>query len=302
MPTDIAALHAIIAQQAADLAAERQARACQDSELAAAKAGLVVKALEVEKLKAQLARLRRMQFDRFSEKIDREIEQLELTLEELEATPEAQEAAAAAEIEADTAAASPGAPQPRRRRRKLPEHLPRTDIVHEPAEACPDCGGALRRVGEDVTEVLDYIPGRFTVIRHVRPARSCRCCETMVQAPMPSLPIERGLPSAGLLAHVLIGKYCDHLPLYRQSLIYAREGVTLERARQEQDRPAVGLSARRTPACRASPAGRAVPLYARPTRRPSAKRAGRFPRAPACRWLCRLHSALPGAGQPAGGD
>jgi transposase len=230
LPTDIAALHAIIAQQAADLAAERQARASQDTELAAAKAGLLVKALEVEKLKAQLARLRRMQFGRSSEKIAREIAQLELALEELEATPDAEDAEAAAEGDVDDTPASPAATRPRRRRRKLPEHLPRTDIVHEPAEACPACGGALRPVGEDVTEVLDYIPGRFTVIRHVRPARSCRCCETMVQAPMPSLPIERGLPSAGLLAHVLIGKYCDHLPLYRQSLIYAREGVTLERA------------------------------------------------------------------------
>jgi transposase len=78
--------------------------------------------------------------------------------------------------------------------------------------------------------LLDYIPARFTVIRHVRPALSCRCCEGMVQAPMPTLPIERGLPSAGLLAPVLIAKYCDHLPLYRQSAIYAREGVDLERS------------------------------------------------------------------------
>lgn len=226
LPTDIETLRAIIAAQAAELAAERRCREASEAELAAAKAGLVAKALEVEKLKVQLARLRRMQFGRSSEKIDREIDQLELALEDLEA-------GAAAEG-MPTVSAQPRAPSPENRaqagRRKLPEHLPRTEIVHAPHDACPSCGGALRQVGEDVREVLDYIPARFTVIRHIRPALSCRCCEGMVQAPMPSLPIERGLPSAGLLAHVLIAKYCDHLPLYRQSAIYAREGVELERS------------------------------------------------------------------------
>jgi transposase len=88
----------------------------------------------------------------------------------------------------------------------------------------------MRQVGEDVSEVLDYIPGRFEIIRHIRPAFSCRVCESMVQMPMPSLPIERGRPSAGLLAHILVSKYCDHTPLYRQAGIYAREGVDLDRA------------------------------------------------------------------------
>jgi len=88
----------------------------------------------------------------------------------------------------------------------------------------------MRRLGEDVTEVLEYVPASFKVIRHVRPKLSCRMCETIVQAPMPSLPIERGRPGPGLLAHVLVAKYADHLPLYRQSGIYAREGVELERS------------------------------------------------------------------------
>jgi transposase len=88
----------------------------------------------------------------------------------------------------------------------------------------------MRKVGEDVSEVLDYIPGRFEIIRHIRPAFSCRACESMVQMPMPSLPIERGRPGAGLLAHILVSKYCDHTPLYRQAGIYAREGVDLDRA------------------------------------------------------------------------
>jgi transposase len=98
------------------------------------------------------------------------------------------------------------------------------------AVSIPLCGGEMRKVGEDVTRILDYIPGHFEVVRHVRPAFSCRRCESMVQRQMPSLPIERGQAGAGLLAHILVGKYCDHLPLYRQSGIYAREGVALDRA------------------------------------------------------------------------
>jgi transposase len=88
----------------------------------------------------------------------------------------------------------------------------------------------MRRLGEDVTEVLEYVPARFKVIRHIRPKFSCRFCETITQAPMPSLPIERGRPGPGLLAHVLVSKYADHLPLYRQAEIYAREGVDLDRS------------------------------------------------------------------------
>jgi transposase len=194
LPDDPEALRALIAAQAA--------------ELAAARAGLVAKALEIETLKLQIARLRRQTFGRSSEKLGQVIGQLELSLEELEEDQAARErpdelAAAAATSEAKR----------RRGRRPLPEHLPRTDVVHAPSCVCPACGGAMRKVGEDVTETLDYIPGRFEVIRHVRPAFSCRRCETMAQAPMPSLPIDRGRPGPGLLAHVLISKYCDHLPL-----------------------------------------------------------------------------------------
>lgn len=213
LPTDVESLHAVIAAQA--------------SELAAAKAGLVAKTLEVEKLKVQLARLRRLQFGRSSEKLARATEQLELMLEEAEATAAA-EAPESSDLESDRAVMAEA--KPRCGRRLLPEHLPRSEVVHDSACTCPSCGGAMRKVGEDVTEILDYVPGRFQVIRHVRPAYSCRRCESMVQAPMPALPIERGLPSAGLLAHVLVSKYCDHLPLYRQSAIYGRDGVELDRS------------------------------------------------------------------------
>ena len=217
LPSDIKSLHGIIA----DLAGR----------LAAAEAGLVTKTLEIETLKVQIARLRRQQFGRSSEKLDRQIEQLELVLEDLEASASADqpEEAAASDPRADTSTTKPGS---RRSggRRPLPAHLPRREVVHAGDCACPACGGTLRQVGEDVTEILDYVPGRFEVIRHVRPAFSCRRCEGMVQAPMPSLPITRGQPGAGLLAHVLVSKYCDHLPLYRQSGIYARDGVELDRA------------------------------------------------------------------------
>jgi transposase len=210
-----------------DVEALRRLIVAEREELAAARAGLLAKVLEIGKLKIQIARLRRQQYGRSSEKMARELGQFELRLEELEAE---EAAGPAAPAQPDEAEATTPAKTGTSGRRPLPAHLPRHEVVHEPSCACPTCGGAMRKVGEDVTEVLDYIPGRFQVIRHVRPAFSCRQCESMAQAPMPSLPIERGRPGPGLLAHVLVGKYCDHLPLYRQSGIYARDGVDLDRA------------------------------------------------------------------------
>jgi transposase len=185
------------------------------------RAALAARAVEIETLKLQLARLRRMQFGRSSEKLDRTIAQLELQLEELEES-------ASAVWPTPSAAATSTKAKPVRR--PLPEHLPREDVVHAPACLCPRCGGALRPLGEDVTEVLEYVPARFKVIRHRRPKLSCRACEAVVQAPMLSRPVERGLAGPGLLAHVLVSKYCDHLPLYRQAEIYARDGVGLDRS------------------------------------------------------------------------
>ena len=188
-------------------------------------AALKTKTLEVEKLKLQLMKLRRVQFGRSSEKL----EQLELAIEELEA--EETEAPVGDETAPDET--TPGASPANKRkpaRRPLPEHLPRERVVHAPAAACPACGGKVRVLGEDKSEVLEYVPGHFKVIEHVRPKVSCRCCEAIHQAPPPDLPIERGRPGPGLLAHVLVAKYCDHLPLYRQSEIYAREGIELGRS------------------------------------------------------------------------
>jgi transposase len=182
---------------------------------------------EIEHLKLLIARLRRVQFGRKSEKLDREIEQLELRLDELEATQAEKVVASqtpAVPVSAVNAAAKPA-------RRPLPEHLPRETRKYPPKQAaCPDCGGELKHLGEDISEILEYVPARFKVIRQVRPKLACACCERIVQAEAPSRPIERGMAGPGLLAHVLVSKYCDHLPLYRQSEIYAREGVELERS------------------------------------------------------------------------
>lgn len=185
---------------------------------------------ELERLRLVIARLQRLQFGRKSEKVQRQIEQLELQLEDLEAR-RAEELQQTEKTLPSTAAAVFAAAARKPARRALPEHLPREVETHEPQdEGCPACGGALSRLGEDVSEVLEYVPARFKVIRHVRPKLSCTKCDTIVQAEAPSRPIERGLAGPGLLAHVLVSKYADHLPLYRQAEIYAREGVELQRS------------------------------------------------------------------------
>jgi transposase len=124
----------------------------------------------------------------------------------------------------------------------LPAHLPRDNHVYRPeasdarhdaagqACGCSACGGRLRQIGQDVSEQLEYVPSRFKVIRHVRPKLACMACESIFQAAAPSRPIARGVAGPGLLAHVLVAKYCDHQPLYRQSRIYPREGVVIERS------------------------------------------------------------------------
>lgn len=173
----------------------------------------------IEKLKHQLAGLRRDRFGSRSESLD----QLELTLEE-------EEIARAAEAPVRQDTETPTGEKRKPRRRPLPDHLPRNETVLSAGKACTSCGGALKQLGEDVTEELEYVPGRFVVNRIVRPRMACACCERFHQAPLPSRPIERGRPGPGLLAHVLVNKYADHSPLYRQSRIFAREGIELDRS------------------------------------------------------------------------
>ena len=187
-------------------------------------------AAEIERLRFLIARLQRLQFGRKSEKVERQIQQLELQLEDLE-TGNAEKRQQTENSLAPAAAAVFAAAVRKPARRPLPEHLPREVELHEPQHAdCPTCGGQLSKLGEDVSEVLEYVPARFKVIRQVRPKLSCTKCDSIVQAAAPSRPIERGMAGPGLLAHVLVSKYADHLPLYRQAEIYAREGVELERS------------------------------------------------------------------------
>ena len=223
LPDDVAELKRL-------LLASDSALVASTAELAAAKNGLVVTQLTIEKLKAQIAKFRREKFGSSSERMERTLEQLELALEEAEAA----KAEATAPLPPDTDAPSrePEAPAPaKKKRRTLPPEFARRDVVHTPSGVCKSCGGTEHRtVGESVTEVLAYVPARFEVIRHVRPACSCRKCETMAQAPMPDLPIPRGMVDASFLAHILIAKFCDHLPLYRQAEIYARAGLDIDRS------------------------------------------------------------------------
>ena len=216
---------------AADLQAEL---ARKDIEIAANAAEIHAKTLHIEKLKMQLAVLRRARFGRSSEKLNRDIEQLELLIGALEQDAAAEDArTSTAEPDMTTDPKTSARTHQRKQpvRAPLPAHLPRETVTHEPACICAGCGGTtFSRIGQDEREVLEYVPSSFKVIQHVRPKLSCRSCETIVQAPMPSLPIERGRPGPGLIAHVLVSKYCDHTPLHRQSVIYAREGVELDRA------------------------------------------------------------------------
>ncbi len=189
---------------------------------------LISREREIEHLKLLLVKLHRMQFGRKSEKLARQIEQLVLRLEELESNRSEQESTPP-EPASVPAGSTASAAKPARRAR--PDHLPRHTRLHEPKETvCPECQGELRKLGEDVSEMLEYVPASFVVIRHVRTKLSCTKCDCIVQAEAPSRPIERGMAGPGLLAHVLVSKYCDHLPLYRQSEIYARQDVELERS------------------------------------------------------------------------
>jgi len=193
-------------------------------DVSALKSLVVEQGFLIEKLKAQLAGLRRQRFGVSSENLD----QLQLVIEDLEAAQDTRNSART--MDACDPEAPAGEAKGQAKRRPLPPHLPREEIIETPPPDCIHCGKTMRKLGEDVREVLDYIPGRFVVRRHVREKLSCRDCGFIAQAPVPSLPIEKGVPGAGLLAHVLVSKFADHLPLYRQSQIYTREGVDLERS------------------------------------------------------------------------
>jgi transposase len=185
--------------------------------------------LEIERLRLTIARLRRERYGRSSEALDQQIEQLELTLEEIQATRAA--------LKTQLALPAQAAPE-KPVRQELPAHLPREPVVHEAPVAagctCPDCGGTLRQMEPDVTEVMERIPARFKVVQHVRPKFTCGRCEKIIQAPAAKRPFVNGMAGASVIAHVLVSKFCDHTPLYRQNQIYAREGVDLPVSTQSE--------------------------------------------------------------------
>lgn len=204
LPDDVEALHHLIG----DLVAARE------HERSEARA-------EIERLRHIVKLLQRNRFGRRSERLDSD--QMLLGLEDVDADIARAEATLpeAPATRAKPADESPG----------LPDHLEREDVrLDIGAHTCPDCGGAIHAIGETVSEMLDWVPARLRVIRIRRPRYGCRACGSIHQAPAPERPIAKGLASPGLLAHVLVSKYCDHQPLYRQAQIFARHGVKLNRS------------------------------------------------------------------------
>ena len=210
LPDDVDALHRLIRELAAERAGERKA--------------LSEAQTEIERLRLIVQKLQRLQFGRRAERLDGD--QLELGLEDLGA-----DIARAEELLPTVPADKAPAERDRSDRPSLPDHLEREDVsLDVNLEACPCCGGTLHTIGETVSEMLDWVPARLRVIRIRRPKYGCRACGSIHQASAPERPIAKGLATPGLLAQVLISKYCDHLPLYRQSQIFARQGVELDRS------------------------------------------------------------------------
>lgn len=213
LPTDLAAAHAMILAQRARLVEAESERTCFR--------------LEVERLKLLLAKARRAQFGQTSERGRQLVEQLELAIADLKETQA--EVETKAEIIAPTTSRRPIPSDRRPARRPLPDHLPRERVVHLAPCICGKCGGSrLRKLGEIVIETLECEPRRWKVVQHVRETMTCRDCESITETPAPSHPIARGRAGPHLLALVLASKYGNHLPLNRQSEVYAREGVAID--------------------------------------------------------------------------
>jgi len=215
LPDDIDTLRALLVEARASISQLRQDMAERD--------------LEIERLKTQIDKLKRMQFGRKSEQLDRQIERLEARLDDLTTGRGVAEARNMASARKSAAAPASGAGE-QAAREALPKHLEREEHVLEPAPACPDCGGDMQPLGEDVSEQIGRITAAFKVIRTIRRKTICACCRHIAQPPVPSMPIPRSMAHASLLADILVAKYADHQPLYRQSEIAARDRVRLDPA------------------------------------------------------------------------
>jgi transposase len=220
---ELAERDAQISKQHAELSAQTAVIASRDQIIANRDQELKHKQLKIDQLTHEMATLRRYRFGRHSEQLD--VVQRSLLDESIDADIEA----IALEIEALKLPSVP-ALKDKPRRVALPASFPRREIPHEPEETHCSCGCSLERIGEDVSEKLDYTPGVFTVEKHIRGKWVCRRCERLVQKPVPPHVIDKGIPTAGLLAQVLVAKYLDHAPLYRQESIFERAGLALSRS------------------------------------------------------------------------
>ncbi|MDI1251610.1 IS66 family transposase [Thermomonas sp.] len=207
----------LIAEAADTLASQQAEIGRKDREIA-------FKQAFIDKLTHEMAVLKRLKFAAQSEAYSAEQRSL------LEEAIDTDLVALAADIEQAQPSPQTQDDKQKPKRQALPASLPRREIHHEPNSTTCHCGCQLKRIGQDVAEKLDYVPGVFSVERHIRGKWVCAQCETLVQAPVPAHVIDKGIPTAGLLAQVLVAKYADHLPLYRQENLFARAGLAIARS------------------------------------------------------------------------
>lgn len=223
-------LIAQIAHRDQALTERDQAITDRDEVIARKDQDILYRQTKIDQLTHEMAVLKRWKFGKSREHLD--VTQASLLDEAIDGDIAAIEVELA-QLAPAPAAKSDTAPQALPKRAPLPANLPRREVRHEPASTtcqAPGCGCQMKRIGEDVAEKLDYVPGVFTVERHVRGKWACAKCQTLIQAPVPAQIIDKGLPTAGLLAQVLVAKYADHLPLYRQETIFERAGVAIARS------------------------------------------------------------------------
>ena len=226
MVAALESLQSLNAEQLRELVPELIAKIAQQSQIIAQRdSDIQYRQAKIDKLTHELATLKRWKFGRSSELLN--ASQISL----LDETIDADIAAIEQELkELAPAAKTDTQPRQQPKRAALPAGLPRVEIHHEPDATTCGCGCQLKRIGQDVSEKLDYTPGVFTVEQHIRGKWACTQCQTLIQAPVPAQIIDKGIPTAGLLAQVLVAKYSDHLPLYRQERIFGRAGVEIPRS------------------------------------------------------------------------